>query len=319
MKPLLQLLRTTLVGGLLFLVPIIVLVVVLGKALAVARRVVDPLAERLPVHSVIGLRTPMLLAIAIIVVFCFLAGILARTALAKKLVRSLERAVLADVPGYELLKGMGESMLGVEKQTGHQVVLARIEDVWQIAFLVERLEGGHVAVFVPGAPNPLSGSVYFMTQDRIKAVDIPAAGAMKCLRRVGAGSSALLRDLLIFSLTLGAALTLSAVFAQPAEQEKQPAAKVALDLHNPVATLTSVHLENDWDFGYGNAKAMAYTASLIPVIPFSLNPDWNLITRTVVPAIYAESSLGGGASRGRPADARLVLGRGAGLDPSERH
>ena len=195
MKRPLQFLRTALVGGLLFLVPIVVLVIVLGKALAIVHKVVDPLAERLPVHSIIGLRTPMLLAIAIIVLFCFLAGVLARTALAKKLVRSLETAVLANVPGYELLKGMGESMLGVEKQTGHQVVLARIEDAWQIAFLVERLEGGHVAVFVPGAPNPLSGSVYFMTEDRIKAVDIAAAGAMKCLRRVGAGSNALLHGL----------------------------------------------------------------------------------------------------------------------------
>ena len=89
MKPLLHLLRTTLVGGLLFLVPIIVLVVVLGKALALAHKLVAPLAEHLPVHSVIGLRTPMLLAVAIIVLFCFLAGVLARTALAKKLVRSL--------------------------------------------------------------------------------------------------------------------------------------------------------------------------------------------------------------------------------------
>jgi uncharacterized membrane protein len=195
MKRPLQFLRTTLVGGLLFLVPIVVLVIVLGKALAIVHKVVDPLAERLPVHSIIGLRTPMLLALGVIVAFCFLAGVLARTALARKLVRSLETAVLANVPGYELLKGMGESMLGVEKQTGHQVVLARIEDAWQIAFLVERLEGGHVAVFVPGAPNPLSGSVFFMTQDRIKAVDIPAAGAMKCLRRVGAGSNALLHGL----------------------------------------------------------------------------------------------------------------------------
>jgi hypothetical protein len=189
-------------------------------------------------------------------------------------------------------------MLGVEKQTGQQVVLARIEDAWQIAFLVERLEGGHVAVFVPGAPNPLSGSVYFMTQDRIKAVDIPASGAMKCLRRVGAGSKALLRGLLTFALTLGAALTVPAVFAQAAGDEQHQASKVALDLHNPVAALVSVDLENDRDFGYGNSKAMAYTASLIPVVPFSLSPDWNLITRTVVPAIYAESPIGGGGSQG---------------------
>jgi uncharacterized membrane protein len=197
MKNILQFLRTTLVGGLLFLVPIMVLVIILEKALALAHKFVDPLAEHIPIHSLIGLRTPMFLAIGLIVVFCFLAGFFARTVLAQKIVSRLEAAVLSNVPGYEFLKGMGESMLGVEKQTGHQPVLARIEDAWQIAFLVERLEGGHVAVFVPGAPNPQSGSVYFMTQDRIKVLDFPAAGALKCLKRMGAGSNALLRGVYI--------------------------------------------------------------------------------------------------------------------------
>jgi uncharacterized membrane protein len=200
MKRMLKFLRTTLVGGLLFLVPIMVLVIILEKALALVHKFVDPLAEHIPVHSIIGLRTPMLLAIGVIVLFCFLAGFFARTALAQKIVNGLETAVLSNVPGYEFLKGVGESMLGVEKQTGHQPVLARIEDAWQIAFLVERLEGGHVAVFVPGAPNPQSGSVYFMTQDRIKALDFPAAGALKCLKRMGAGSNTLLRG-----VSLGAA------------------------------------------------------------------------------------------------------------------
>ncbi len=193
MKRILRFLRTTLVGGLLFLVPIIVLVIVLGKALALAHKFVGPLAAHIPVESVIGLRTPMLLAIGVIVLFCFLAGFFARTALAQKIVNRLETAVLSNVPGYEFLKGVGESLLGVEKRTGYQPVLVRIEDAWQIAFLVERLESGHVAVFVPGAPNAQSGSVYFMTQDRIKEVDIPVAGALKCLRRLGAGSDALLR------------------------------------------------------------------------------------------------------------------------------
>ena len=102
----------------------------------------------------------------------------------------------------------------------------------------------------------------------------------------------------VTSALLGAALTVPAVLAQPAGEEKPQASKAALDLHNPVAALVSVHLENDWDFGYGNAKATAYTASLIPVVPFSLSPDWNLITRTVVPAIYAESPVKGGGSHG---------------------
>ncbi len=90
---------------------------------------------------------------------------------------------------------MGESLLGVEDEPTPQVVLARIEDAWQIAFLVERLEDGHLAVFVSGAPNPQSGSVYLMTEDRIKPAGIPPAAALKCLTRLGAGSSVLLREI----------------------------------------------------------------------------------------------------------------------------
>ena len=195
MKGIPQLIRTTLVGGLLFLVPITVLGIVLGKALALGHKLVGPLAARIPVQSIIGLRTPALLAISLIVVFCFLAGLFARSALAQKIVRGLEAAVLSNVPGYEFLKSVGESMLGVEKKSAHETVLTRIEDAWQMAFLVERIEGGHAAVFVPGAPNPLSGSLFFLPEDRIKPAHIPPAVALKCLKRLGAGSNMLLRGL----------------------------------------------------------------------------------------------------------------------------
>jgi uncharacterized membrane protein len=200
MKRILTFLRTTMVGGLLFLVPIIVLVMILGKAVALAHRLVDPLAARIPFESVIGLRTPVLLAITLLVLFCFLAGFFARSALAQKIVRGLETAVLSNVPGYEFIKGTLAGTLGAQPEHAHEVVLARIEDAWQLAFRIEQLEGGHVAVFVPGAPSPQSGSVYFMTEDRIKAVNIPPASALKSLRRLGAGSTALLRG-----ISLGAA------------------------------------------------------------------------------------------------------------------
>ena len=55
MKSILQFLQTTLLGGLLFLVPIVALVFVLGKALDLAHKLVDPLAARIHVESIIGL------------------------------------------------------------------------------------------------------------------------------------------------------------------------------------------------------------------------------------------------------------------------
>ncbi len=155
----------------------------------------DPLAARIPVESVVGLRTPRLLAIGAIVVFCFLAGLFARTALARKIVHVLETAVLSKVPGYEFLKGTGESILGVAKEGAYPVVFVRFDDTWQIGFQVEKLENGLVAVFVPDAPNPRSGAVHFLTPDRVKPANIPLASALQCLKRLGAGSKALLRGL----------------------------------------------------------------------------------------------------------------------------
>ena len=50
-------------------------------------------------------------------------------------------------------------------------------------------------MFVPDAPNPLSGSVFFMGPERVRRTDVPVAAALKCLRQLGAGSHALLRNL----------------------------------------------------------------------------------------------------------------------------
>lgn len=183
--------KTTLIGGVLYLVPIIVLLAIIGKAHEITSKLVEPLAANFP-EGLFGFGAVRLLAIGALVLFCFLAGLFAKTNLAKRVSDWLESTVLSNVPGYTMIKGMSESMAGIEQSTGQEAVLARIEDAWQVAFLVERIEGGHVAVYVPGAPNPASGSVYFMTEDRIKPLHMPLTNALKCVRRLGVGSNAVL-------------------------------------------------------------------------------------------------------------------------------
>jgi hypothetical protein len=73
-------------------------------------------------------------------------------------------------------------------------------------------------------------------------------------------------------------------------------ADLAKKLQNPVASLISVPIQNNWDFGIGPAHAMKYTANIQPVIPISISENWNLIIRTIVPVIYAESPVKGGSS-----------------------
>jgi len=73
-------------------------------------------------------------------------------------------------------------------------------------------------------------------------------------------------------------------------------AELAKKLNNPVASLISVPIQNNWDFGIGSADAMKYTANIQPVIPVSITEDWNVIVRTILPVIYAESPTPGGSS-----------------------
>ena len=101
---------------------------------------------------------------------------------------------------------------------------------------------------------------------------------------------------LITLATLAMALTTATLFAQETatDDTKANTAELAKKLQNPVANLISVPIQNNWDFGIGPANAMRYTANIQPVIPFSLTEDWNLITRTILPVIYAESPVVGG-------------------------
>ena len=63
---------------------------------------------------------------------------------------------------------------------------------------------------------------------------------------------------------------------------------LAQELANPIANLTSVPFQNNFDFGGGRGNAFRYTLNVQPVIPFTLNDDWNLITRTIIPFAHVE-------------------------------
>jgi hypothetical protein len=79
---------------------------------------------------------------------------------------------------------------------------------------------------------------------------------------------------------------IASVLTTPARAQDDQAAELAKKLANPVANLISVPVQYNYD-EYGGANDGASVSRLVfqPVVPFSLNEDWNLITRTLIPVI----------------------------------
>jgi uncharacterized membrane protein len=191
-RPILEFVKTTVLGGLLFLVPVAVVVVLVREVLRMGTRALAPVAHRLP-PSVVGFETPYLAVAATLVLVCFAAGLIARTRAAQALTEPLERLILAQVPGYTLLKTAVHGIGGLEAGPADvRVALAWIEEAWVLAFVLEAHASGLFTVFVPSAPTPAVGTVYYLPEDRLRRLDVSVAAALACVMRLGVGS----RDLL---------------------------------------------------------------------------------------------------------------------------
>jgi len=75
-------------------------------------------------------------------------------------------------------------------------------------------------------------------------------------------------------------------------------AQLAQELTNPLADLVTIPIQMNFDREIGPAEDGTKIATNVqPVIPFQLNDDWNLITRTIVPIVYQDEIYPGAGSQ----------------------
>jgi hypothetical protein len=82
-----------------------------------------------------------------------------------------------------------------------------------------------------------------------------------------------------------------------AQDSATDAQELAKKLSNPVASLISFPMQSNFDFGMGAGSGWRYTLNVQPVIPIALSPNWNMISRTIIPIIHQGNVTGPNSSQ----------------------
>ncbi len=112
-----------------------------------------------------------IVAIAILLGVCFVAGLLVRTTPGIRAKNAFERHFLERIPGYTLLRDLTARLAGRQKDETWAPCMVEIEEALVPAFVVEELADGYYTVFVPSVPTPAAGAVYVLPPQRVHLID----------------------------------------------------------------------------------------------------------------------------------------------------
>jgi uncharacterized membrane protein len=146
-----QFVLTTAIGGVVFLIPVVVLVVVIAKAIGFMMVVAKPMADWLPVDTIGGVAK-----------------------------------VLVNVPGYLMVKSL-VSGFDESRIAGLKPVALQLGTAERVGYEIEKLPDGRSMVFIPSPPNPFSGITQVLPPEQVTYLDVSLKQIMEVTENFGHG------------------------------------------------------------------------------------------------------------------------------------
>jgi uncharacterized membrane protein len=193
MKAILKFLKTTLIGGLLIVLPVQLAIMLAGAGLKKISGMLAPLAALLPADRYVTATEKHIGAVIVLLILCFLAGLLVRTAMGKGAWNWFNKSALEKVPFFKMFNRMMRQMAHVEESTSFTpAVIQTPLDTRVLAWIVDEHPDGGYVVMIPNAPTPIVGEIHIVPRERVSKLNISIKEFMDVIEGCGTGSAELL-------------------------------------------------------------------------------------------------------------------------------
>jgi uncharacterized membrane protein len=187
-------LRTSILGGTVVVLPVAILAFVFKWIFGFITDLIQPMTNVVLKRSQVPEISADIFVVVLIVVGCFIIGVIVKTRLGGFLYHHIETRILKIAPGYSLIKETVVQILGSKTSPFSSVALARIfgNDTLVSAFITDRHSDGSFTLFVPTGPNPTSGNIFHLKGEYVYPIKVPVEEAMRSIISCGAGSTKLI-------------------------------------------------------------------------------------------------------------------------------
>ncbi|MGB3647716.1 MAG: DUF502 domain-containing protein [Desulfobulbales bacterium] len=195
MKKIVEFFKTTIVGGLFVLLPVILVYLALSEVIGVLIAMATPIADLFFPGKFEEAEFPVLVALALLIGISFILGLIMLSDAGRRLGNWLERIILGRLPAYNAIKSLTKGFAGSQEESSFKPALLKSDDGnKEFAYIVEDHGDGNLTVMLPWAPTPFAGSVKIVPQDRVEPLTVGMGQLTETLSHWGIGAKDLLGE-----------------------------------------------------------------------------------------------------------------------------
>ncbi len=190
MKIIANFIKTTIVGGLLLLLPLLLFYILLDEILDAVILLATPIADLFPDEDFNKLSSPEFIAGILILSTSFLLGLMLKVRMFATMGRWLEAHTLGLLPMYRAIKQLAQGLIGGPEQSGFKGgVIDNGNGTEELVYIIEETNDDRVVVLVPFAPASFTGSCKIVEKSKVRELDVSAGEVSKVIAHWGVGTA----------------------------------------------------------------------------------------------------------------------------------